>query len=279
MKIFEYIGYYDLILILSSLIASLVLLKIIIFNGNKKDLEVGMCKTIGERELQNDSFEVIENQCGLLGILCDGMGSGNTGKICNDIVIKVFTELFTKNISSNIKYFFQRAFNISNKEVLKVLNDRRGGSSTASVIIRKDKLYYGSVGNCRIFVYRNNELIPIIEGQTLGTSAEKFYRNGKLTKEEAESLMNEKMIINYIGNEHFREIDMYDVPIQLKKRDIIILLSDGVYNTVSCNSIEMALSRNISAQEAAFSIIERINRKKEGYKDNGSAVVIKYKCN
>ena len=58
------------------------------------------------------------------------------------------------NAFNNPQYYFRKAYNCANKEILKALGDeRRGSASVGCVLICQGFLYYALVGNVKICVY------------------------------------------------------------------------------------------------------------------------------
>ena len=105
--------------------------------------------------------------------------------------------------------------------------------------------------------------------------AEDKYKSGKLTRESAISLLEEKRLYNYVGQDGFKNIEFFDEPINLKYGDIVALISDGVYEFLSWKEIENELNKNINTQKMAFNIIEKINISQKENKDNASIFLVK----
>lgn len=273
--IVERVGYQWIIGILGAMIIFLWGLKVYLSKRDNKKLDVGKCRTIGDREMQNDSLEIVKKEDKILGVVCDGMGSGRSAKMCNIAVIKTFKELFEKNLTSNIQYYFNRAFNISHRMVRRYTGGKKGGCSTAAVIVHERTLYYASAGNCMIMVHRAGELISLVEPQTLGKSALNFYRRGMVTQQQAQLMVSKKELLNYVGSERFQGPNLYEVPIELQIGDTVMVATDGVIEGVNRRSIEMLLNQDISAQDAAYAIIERINRSTPGDRDNAGVLILK----
>lgn len=242
---------------------------------SKEKYETGCCKTIGSREVQEDAFALEANEQGLLAVLSDGMGKEIGGKIASRTAVGVFTELFEEyNALDHPSYFFQKAFTSANREILNLMEEGRGGAALSAVMIQDDLLYFGIVGNVKIAVYRNEELIPVGTGHTIDVLAENKYYQGLLTREDALAMLEEKRIYNYLGRDGFKEIEFYDEPIHLKYKDIVVLMSDGIYEGLEWKQIEEVLSQRKSCKNMAFDLIERINCK-QGEKDNASVVLIR----
>lgn len=237
--------------------------------------EIGTCKTIGNREVQEDYFTVAENENGLLAVLADGMGKEIGGKIASRTVIHVFQELFEEyNMLDHPSYFFQKAFQTANREILKLFEEGRGGAAASAVMIQDHILYYAIVGNVKVAVYRKNELIPLGTGHTIDVLAKDKYYQGVLSREDALAMLHEKRIYNYLGRDGFKEIEIYDEPVHLQTGDIVVVMSDGIYENVEWKRIEDFLSYKKTSEKIALELIEDINHK-DGEKDNASVVIIK----
>lgn len=244
--------------------------------------ETGCCKTIGSREVQEDFYRVTKCKGGLLAVLADGMGKELGGKIASRKVTEVFEELFREyNALDHPFYFFQKAFQTANREVMKLFDDGRGSAAASAVMLQESPvegefptLYYAIVGNVKVAVFRNGELIPIGSGHTVDVLARDKYYSGYITREDALALINTRRVYNYIGRDDFKDIEFYDTPIQLKNRDMVVLMSDGIYEGMEWKQLEEYLSQRGSCQQIAFNIIEHINQK-NGAKDNAGIVLIR----
>ena len=264
-----------IVLYLILLLLILIRIKIHINRKIKEKYEVGASMTIGDREIQEDNYDFIESDNGLLAVLADGMGKKFGGKISSQIAVNTFIELFEQfNAFDNPNYFFQKAFNLANKEILKNLDDDRCGACVASILIRDDMLFYSLVGNIKIAVFRNGDLIPVSTGHTINMLAQDKYKTGKITKQSAISLLEEKRLYNYVGQDGFKNIEFFDEPISLKYGDIVALISDGVYEFLNWKEIEREISNRANIQKTAFNIIEKINISQKENKDNASIMLI-----
>ena len=240
-----------------------------------KQYEVGTCKTIGSREIQTDYFTVEENENGLLAVLADGMGKDAGGRIAAKTVIRVFQEVFAEyNMLDHPSYFFQKTFQTANREILKLLDEGRGRAAVSAVMIQDGFLYYAIVGDVKVAVFRNQELVPIGVGHTVDVLAENKYYQGVLTREEAISMLHEKRVYHYLGKDGFKEMELYEKPIRLKKGDMVAIFSNGMYESIAWKQMEECLLQKKSCKKIAFDLVETVNRK-NGDKDNASMILIR----
>lgn len=271
--LFILIGVIGLLIAVRNFMESKFRRGVIDYNG----LEMGAASFVGNRELQEDAMDIAFFKGGTLAVLADGMGKGRAGQLSGRLAVQIFVDLFTANHAiENINYFFKRAFNTTNREILKCLEDQQGGASVVCGIITEGRLHYALVGNTMIAVFRNNELIPLSEGHTVNILAQKGFYQGKISRQDALWALKEKRLFNYVGQDGFKDIEIYDVPVKLKSGDIILLMSDGIHNYLPWNQLEEVLKRDLTCDEMAAEIIKKLREAPIAEKDNASILLMRY---
>jgi PPM family protein phosphatase len=273
----QYINQYSILLTLNVLLIILILIKLIrsykYNNSYNKTLETSVKNFIGDNEFLQSLSEVLSNDYETILVLADGRGKNKFGNISAKICIGSFNKLFYNSEEvTNVNYFFKRTFNLCNKELLKHLDDYNGGVSLGSVIIKEGYLYYSVVGNIKITIFRNNELIPLSEGHTVNVIAEKKFYEGKITKEKALEALKDKRLLNYLGQDGFKEIEIYDTPIKLKTNDVVIVMNEGVHDLMPWAKLESVISKSYSTEEIVQEVITYL--KTEVYEKRESATII-----
>lgn len=240
--------------------------------------DLGASMTIGSREVQEDHYGTLVTPVGLLAVLADGMGKAYGGRIASRTTVEVFEDLFQDyNAFDNPQYYFRKAFSAANRAILNTLdNERRGSASVGAAMIRDGQLYYAVVGNVKLCVFRNGDLVPISAGHTLDVLAEESFRTGKLSREDALIMLENHRMYNYVGQDGFRDIELFDRPISLRQGDIVVLMSDGAYELLPWREIEAVLNSGRDCQSMAYEIIEKINRISGDDKDNASVVLTRW---
>ncbi len=147
-------------------------------------------------------------------------------------------------------------------------------AAVSAVMIQGGFLFYGIVGNVKIAVFRNEELIPLGTGHTVDVLAQDKYVEGVLTREDALSMLQEKRIYNYLGRDGFKEIQFYDKPVRLQEGDVVSVFSNGMQESVTWKEMEDCLARKKNCKRMAFDLVELVNQKK-GDKDNASVILIR----
>jgi len=236
---------------------------------------VGRAMTIGTRQVQEDNYGICQGPDAFLAVLADGMGKSYGGKVSSRIAVETLKDMFTCYQSAeNPAYFFQRSFRMANSAILDELDDGRGGASVGAVLIRDNQLYYAVAGNVKVAVYRKGGLVPLSTGHTIDMLAEGKFMEGTITRQQALELLENKRLYNYIGQDGFEEIEFFDTPVRLKEKDIVVLMSDGLYEGTDWKRIEELLAGRGKLQQKAYEIIEAVNTGIQKEKDNASIVLV-----
>ena len=240
------------------------------------DAQDGVAQTTGNKEIQADAMEIAITSAGKLAVLADGIGKENTGKVCATLAVKEFMEAFSfYKVLHNPEYFFERTMYSLHRNMQKVLEERQGGASVGVVFLSDEKLWYAMAGQVRIALLRNGELIPLCEGQTVGVLAERAYKDGRMGRQETIWSMGDKDVWNYVGKDGFHQMELCEVPIQLKKGDLAVMMTKGIFEEVSYAELERILTNAAwTAEEKAERIVRRAQRSAAQDKENGSMMVL-----
>lgn len=238
--------------------------------------EWAVSQTTGNQEIQADFVDVYKNHAGIMGVLADGIGKENTGKLCAQMAADALLDGFEPyHTVSNPPYLFRTAFLEANSRIQKTIGNRRGGACLGAVYTDGAMLHYGLAGNIRIALFRRDELIPLSKGQTMDVLAVNAYEEGRLTKKETIWSLEETRIWNYLGKDGFREIELCEQPVRLKAGDVIFLASCGIFEELSWAEIEDVLTREMTLQEKADCLVMAADQKPGQDKDNGSVLLLK----
>lgn len=235
-----------------------------------------MAQTRGSREIQADMTEIRKTRAGVLAILADGIGRENTGRVCAQIALDAAADAYEPyEVLTNPEYLFRTVCREANARIQKTIGERRGGACLGLAFLGNGHLYYGVVGDIRIALYRGGELIPLSQGHTLDVLARQAYEAGRISKKEAVWSMEEKRRWNYLGMDGFREIEIPERPIRLKRDDLVVMVSRGIWQALSGADLEDLLAGGESPQEKARQIVWAAGRKPGDDKENGSAVILR----
>ncbi len=234
-----------------------------------------MAQDIGRRDEQQDyciyselyNNEVCES--GGIAVVADGMGGYRNGKNAARAAAKSFLECYKKNKNGSINKKLTDAMHYANHAVNGL---EEGGSTLICAVVDNWRLYWLSVGDSRIYLYRNGLLRKL--------NVEHNYKNRLIRKAEAGeislcSVMTDKKrhaLTSFMGLEEITEYDYNDCEFPLLKKDKILLCSDGLYKTLSDNEIGEILTGKYNA--FADALVRTALTKKKQNQDNITAVVL-----
>lgn len=237
-------------------------------------LEIGNAQIIGTREKQDDSFGTsIKEDC-VLAVVADGIGGYINGNLASRITVDTYLDEFQKNdVLNNISYFFQKAAVLSNERIRDEFGEAKGGTTVVGVVVEGNRMHWTSVGDSNIAVFRKGRLIPINRKENVKNWLEDQYFAGVIGREEAMGGPADKRLVNYVGYDGFQKAEESDRPIYLKKKDKILIYSDGI-ETLSQIELEKILSKGWNAQKTAQEIVMAVENKDVRSKDNATIIVL-----
>ena len=245
--------------------------------GGNLSVAIGNAQIIGTREKQDDSFATSIMPYGVMAIVADGIGGYINGNLASKIAVETYLDEFERrNATDNISYYFQTSAVLSNGRIRDEFGEAKGGTTAVAVVLAEGKMYWTSVGDSNIAVIRNGRLIEINRKENVKNWLEDQYLAGAINKEAAMGGPMDKRLVNYLGYDGFKKASESDRPILLKKKDQILIYSDGV-EVIGQIELENIMSRKGTAQKKAEMIMEAIENKKVNSKDNSTIIILEVK--
>lgn len=238
----------------------------------------------GAREDQQDSFAVsdIENEelvqkKGILLTVADGMGGLTNGGKISSLAVSTCQNMF-QNLPEylSVPDMLLEIAAQANRNVNQFLADKqRGGSTLVSAIIRENYLYFLTIGDSRIYLYRNGAFLQLNREHIYKEELAVMAVNGMLPVGRIGFDPQVKSLTSFLGNGRIAHLDRNIDGIKLIDKDKIILASDGVFGTLIPEQLEKALE--LPVEEAADKIREMVEEAKKPYQDNYTAVIFEYR--
>lgn len=183
----------------------------------------------------------------LLLAVYDGMGGEEMGEVASDIAARMSGELLGELNSSTVDDYpkvVDRYTTRANDEICRVLNNndsRRGGTTMAMAYVDKGVVYPFSLGDSRIYLLVNNELIRISEDHTV---AMRKYKLNIYTLEEAEQSTDSHKLTLFLGVDaegNGLSAQWYQ-PFIMPRGGVLLICSDGLYDMCSEAEIKEILT-------------------------------------
>jgi len=241
-------------------------------------LEVGFATTAGNRELNCDESNWAYHQNQFLAAVADGIGQGPKGQTAAYAAVQTATRMFQITGAREYPaYFFRQTFRGANSTVLRYIPDGSCGASLLCALVRDGLLYYALAGNCRIAVYRAGDLIPLSEGHTVDVLARNAFQRKSLTRTDALEAVKIRRMYNYVGRYGFKDLELFDVPVVLKRGDIVVLMTSGVFDSCTTGYLEKVLGSRKNCESLAWEIISNLESTRDPQQGNATIVLLRVK--
>ena len=238
---------------------------------------VGNVHGIGKRPDQQDAFGVssiannkLVKQKGILAIVADGMGGlKNSGEISQAIVHSAL-DRFSEFSGTQRETLLMLGANING-----MASDNFGGGTGTTFIaasIRDGLLDFISIGDSRIALCRSGSLLTLNRVHNYAADLDSSAARGLVSVASAMNDPKRARLTSYVGMNEPKAVDMPAAPMQLNPGDRVIIMTDGVFGTLTDGEIASALE--CSAPEAALRLEAMIKDKDLDNQDNYTAIII-----
>jgi serine/threonine protein phosphatase PrpC len=244
----------------------------------------GNAQHLGSRNEQQDSFAFshiedapLVRRAGVLAVLADGMGGLAMGKEASGCTVKAILSLHeTSQRETPPADILKNAVESANIDVLAMARNAgvegEAGSTLVAVIVKDNKLYWTSVGDSRIYLYRSGELVQLTTDQNFATELLQRVADGRMSMEEARSHPDRAALINFIGNPDIKPADSNLRPLPISDGDWIILCSDGLFGTLTDDEIRKELSGN--PNDSCERLIQKVASLNKPHQDNTTVAIL-----
>lgn len=241
--------------------------------------QYGKAHNIGSRPSQQDSLgqtEVAQGE-GVLAVVADGMGGLSSGDQVSQAIVRAMLGYAASLQPGQMDGVLQEMVRRVNEGVNQMLGPDglyKSGSTLVAVLAQGCAFHWLSVGDSRIYLYRNGRMIQLNQEHTLLQEWMPDILNGKLHYEDAMKNPDRAKLTSFIGMGQLKHVDASLRPVRISQGDRVLLMSDGVFNTLSESVMEQILSSYPDAQQAAKQFEKSILQAKMPGQDNFTVVIL-----
>lgn len=238
---------------------------------------IANCTDTGRtRRVNEDSMVTFDSPNGRVVAVCDGMGGQNAGDVASQLAVAVIQDILSDNTFSTPEEAITSSVIAANQAILRKASmneDLQGMGATCVMLIVKDgKVYYGSVGDSRIYYIVNGMIRQITKDQSY---VQTLVDAGQITQEAAEHHQDKNQITNALGVEGMTPPVIGQMPITPEPNSTFLLCSDGLSGMINNNTILNTVSRHdLSLNERARMLVEQANE--AGGLDNITVQLIEF---
>ncbi len=242
----------------------------------------------GQREYQEDTLAVDFAAGAGLGfiVLADGMGGHSAGDVASKIVVtEIFSELKMRaddaeQLEADIGNILHSAVICANECVGRMASEiprmQGMGSTLVAPIVIGNRLYWISVGDSPLYMFRGNRLFRLNEEHSLKRRMATLVDRGEMAREVADEHPDRGCLTSVLIGGTIPEIDCRDTPVELRHNDIVIAASDGLQFLSELEIAHIVYeSRALPSAEISARLVKRIADLNDPDQDNLSLCVLK----
>lgn len=213
------------------------------------------------RFVNEDSMTTFDSPNGRVVAVCDGMGGQNAGDVASQLAVTVIKDILTDNTFPTPEEAINRSIFAANQAILLKSNQNpelAGMGATCVMLIIKDGLvYFGSVGDSRIYIVCNHTIRQLTKDQSY---VQTLVDAGEISQEAAEHHQDKNQITNALGLEGMTAPVICPTPITPEPGSVFVLCSDGLSGMVNNKGIQSTVSRyDLPLAERAKMLIQQAN--------------------
>lgn len=243
------------------------------------DIDIAVRSLIGSRSEQQDSCTAFIQDSTAFAVICDGMGGHKGGAAASQLAVSMIAEACKTEHPRNIPAFFLKTAEKTNSAVRELCDDfgRRLGAGTtvAAAAVTDEGLYWLSVGDSRIYLFRGGRFTQITEDHTYRRQLEEDLKSKKIDRATYEAEQPKAAsLISCLGMNRLGRVNMNIKPLPLLQGDRIVLMSDGLYKAFSEPEITRCIGGTAENTAAA---LETLTASAGGRSlDNTTFIILEY---
>ena len=220
------------------------------------------CTDTGKvRDVNEDSMVTFDSPTGRVVAVCDGMGGQNAGDVASQLAVTVIQDILTDNTFASPGEAITRSIVAANQAILRKaaqdVNLSGMGATCVMIIIKDGKVYFGSVGDSRIYYIAGGMIRQITKDQSY---VQTLVDAGEITQEAAEHHQDKNQITNALGLDGMIPPVIGQMPITPEPGAVFLLCSDGLSGMINNNAIlNTVANRQLSLGDRAQQLINLAN--------------------
>lgn len=227
------------------------------------------------RQKNEDHLGYFDTLNGHVFVVCDGIGGHVGGEIASSIAVNSVKFFFSNYYYKDLKKAIKDAISYANKQIIDEasFNKRYTGMGTTIVllVVRNNQVYYGHVGDSRLYIYSKNIFKKLTKDHTV---VQKMIDEKVINEKEAENHPRKNELTQALGISTIVKPTINEDIIYPSSNDKLLLCSDGLYDMVKHEKIQKYLSGNEKLQQKGQKLIDKAL--KAGGKDNISIQIIDF---
>jgi len=171
------------------------------------------------------------DRCTVFAIIADGMGGHKAGEVASSMACELAGKYIQKHFrDKNVPAMLKAMMQLLQKGIVAAGNKEESvngmGTTATAIFIRESSAYYAHIGDSRLYLVRNQELLQCTEDDTL---VEQMQQAGLISAQEASYHFLRNVLTQALGASTIIEPQI-SPEIPINHGDRFLLCSDGLYN-------------------------------------------------
>jgi serine/threonine protein phosphatase PrpC len=209
---------------------------------------------------------------GRLAIVADGMGGHAGGQVASGIAVETVRDTYLNYPGDDPREALSAAFDAAQSAILEHARehpDLEGmGSTCTAAVVRDGQLYFGQVGDSRLYLLRGFSIQQITNDHSV---VAQMVRDGLITPEQAATHPDRNVLTAALGMESALSGDFPEA-VPLQPNDTLLICSDGLHGLVG-NEEMLAVTTGSPPREACQELV-RIAKDRGGF-DNITVQILR----
>ena len=214
---------------------------------------------------------------GILLVVADGMGGLADGEEVSGKIVKSFLDSASKLETGPYDGVLRAMTDQAVEEVNAMLGAQKlnkCGSTLAAALVEEGRFQWISVGDSRIYLYREGKLNQLNEEHIYRRELMKMAEMGEISMEEVENNPQKEFLTSFVGMGELRYIDVSETEEALCPGDRLLLVTDGIYRTLPDDELCGILTEYEDVVQAAEELQRRILKQHVQWQDNFTAIIL-----
>lgn len=233
----------------------------------------------GERDYQEDAFNIKMFGDETLLLLCDGMGGHVGGQQASSLAIDAFVQGVSLHLDLPIYKRLEAGLASANAAIQqKVLafEELKGmGTTLIAVYLSGETLHWISVGDSPLWLVRKNQIQRLNADHSLAGVFKKLVDLGQMTAQEAANDPKRHALLSSVSGGEINHIDLSESAFNMEVGDCLLLASDGL-ETLSEKDVIRLVSGNNQPEENVAKLLAAVKTYKKPQQDNTTVIVYRY---
>jgi len=223
---------------------------------------------VGDRQINEDSLMMCEQNGRYCFVVCDGVGGNGMGNVASNLVAKILVE---QSVKHKFDDCISKAFTVAQDELLKhqIQNNAKNKMKTTAAMLLVDENAFriGHIGDSRVYVFGENN----IRYRTVDHSVPQMLALvGEISEDEIRNHPDRNILLKAMGTKW--EKPMFDVsPVMpISEFKAALVCSDGFWEYITENEMLDSLKHSTDSSEWLNKMLlitegVAINKKRDNY--------------